>query len=141
MQSGLDECVRYGWLRIVDERAIEEIQTLVRNDPTALPVPDAVRVHLGEIDFTPCGATLYRMIAAEWLGPDWEAALCTESCSSWEEHRYCEALEGFQGIIEEHEGMGAVVRARQVVPIGPWCVYWWERFPAGYRLELQISEP
>ena len=25
-------------------------------------------------------------------------------------------------------------------PIGPWCVYWWDRFPAGYRLEFEVGE-
>lgn len=23
--------------------------------------------------------------------------------------------------------------------IGPWCVYWWNRFPKGYRLELEVT--
>ena len=35
--------------------------------------------------------------------------------------------------------LGDFVRASQVVPIGPWCVYWWERFPSGYRLELKLG--
>jgi hypothetical protein len=42
--------------------------------------------------------------------------------------------------VQEHVAKGDVVRARRVVPIGPWCVYWWERFPAGYRLELELGE-
>ena len=39
----------------------------------------------------------------------------------------------------EYEAEGWVVRPPRVVPIGPWCVYWWEQFPAGFRMELEIS--
>jgi hypothetical protein len=34
-----------------------------------------------------------------------------------------------------------VIRARRVGPIGPWCVCWWERFSAGFRLELELGDP
>ena len=33
------------------------------------------------------------------------------------------------------------VRAHRLAPIGPWCGSWWERFPSGYRLELEIGNP
>jgi hypothetical protein len=122
--------------------AVDEVQAMLREDPTFLPVPGQVESRLGEIDFTACGATLYRRMAAEWLGTDWEE----DALSVWndyyrEEHRYCEAEEGLRGIVQEHIGRGEVVRASKLVPVGPWCVYWWERFSAGYRLELKIGEP
>jgi hypothetical protein len=43
--------------------------------------------------------------------------------------------------VQEHIAKGDVVRARRVVPIGPWRVYRWERFPTGYRLGLELGEP
>jgi hypothetical protein len=93
------------------------------------------------IDFSPHGAALYRMIAAEWLGPDWEDGL--RVCNEYyrEEHRYCESEEGLRGIVHEHTAKGEVVRASRVAPLGPWRVRWWERFPAGFRLELEIGDP
>jgi hypothetical protein len=81
------------------------------------------------------------MIAAEWLGLDWEDDLSVWNDYYREEHRYCETEEGLQGIVQEHAARGEVVRTSKLVPLGPWCVYWWERFPAGYRLELEIGEP
>jgi hypothetical protein len=140
-QAGLEACFRRGLLRIVDQQAIDEVRALLRDDQVSLPVPTKVERQPGEIDFTPVGAGLYRRIAAEWLGPDWEDALNVSNEYYWEEHRYCESEEGLQGLVEEHAVRGTVVRARKLVPIGPWCVHWWERFPAGYRLELQIGEP
>jgi hypothetical protein len=125
----------------VDQPAADEVRALLRNDPTFLPVPSRVERRLGEIDFTPSGATLYRMIAAEWLGPDWEDDLRVWHDYYREEHRYCEAEEGLRGIVEGYTARGEVVRSSKLVPLGPWCVYWWERIPAGYRLELRIGEP
>jgi hypothetical protein len=49
--------------------------------------------------------------------------------------------EGFPRIVQEHMARGEVVRACRVVPIGPWCVAWWETFSAGYRLELELGDP
>ena len=39
----------------------------------------------------------------------------------------------------EYEAEGWVVRSARVVPIGPWCVSWWEQFAAGFRLELEVG--
>jgi len=73
-RGGLDACLRNGWLRAVDQQSVEEVQALLRDEPARMPVPSEVGGP-GEIDFTPCGAALYRMIAAEYLGPDWEDGL------------------------------------------------------------------
>lgn len=81
------------------------------------------------------------MISAEWLGANWEDDLRVARGYEWEEHRYCRSAEGFPGIADEHRTRGDVVRAGRVVPIGPWCVWWWDRFPEGYRLELELSAP
>jgi hypothetical protein len=54
---------------------------------------------------------------------------------------HCEAEEGLRGIVQECAARGEVVRASKVVPNGPCCVYWWKRFPSGYRPELEIGEP
>jgi hypothetical protein len=140
-RAGLEACLRYGWLRIVDQHAVGEVQALLQQDPTFLSIPIRVARRRGEIDFTRSGATLYRMIGAEWLGPDWEDDLSVWNDYHREEHRYCETEEGLRGIVPEYAARGEIVRASKLVPLGPWCVSWWERFPVGYRLELKIGEP
>jgi hypothetical protein len=140
-RAALEACLRYGWLRVVDQPAVEEVQALLSIDPTFLAVPGEVQSRLGEIDFTPWGAVLYRTIAAECLGPDWEDALSVWKESYREEHHYCEAEESLRGIAEEHVAKGEIVLASRIVPLGPWCVKWWESYPSGYRLELEIGQP
>jgi hypothetical protein len=136
-QAGLEACFRNGWLTIMDANATDKVKAVLRDEPAMMPVAG----EWSEIDFTSGGATLYRNIAAEWLGTDWEDELRVEKETYREEHRYCENEDGLRGIVPEYAHRGEVVRPSKVVPIGPWCVYWWERFPVGYRLELQIGEP
>jgi hypothetical protein len=140
-RTALDACLRKGWLRAADPPAIDEVRALLRDDPATLPVTCQIARREDEIDFTPEGAALYRRIAAEWLGPDWEDRLTVENEYYREEHWYCEEEEGLQGIASGYQARGEVVRASRLTAIGPWCVYWWERFPAGYRLELEIGDP
>lgn len=163
-REGLEACLRYGWLRTLDRQVIDEVHALLQNDQALLaiprtaeigpegrcydlddsgkvlvPMPKPPKSRRGRIDFSQVGATLYRMISAEWLGPDWEDDLHVSNTYCWEEHRYCESEAGFELIANEYTAEGNIIRASRVIPIGPWCVYWWERFPAGYRFELELS--
>lgn len=166
-REALEACLRYGWLRVTDARTTEEVRLLLRDDSALLalprtaerrpqecsygldphrtgelvPVPFSASYYWGEIDFSPAGATLYRAISAAWLGPDWENDLRVSRAYYREEHHYSEAQNGFERIVQEHVAKGDVVRASRVVPIGPWCAWWWERFPAGHRLELELGDP
>ncbi len=98
---------------------------------------------LNSINFMPSGAALYRMLAAEWLGPTWEDEIqvCVSTETYREEHRYCETEEGLRAVLQECADRQENVRTSKIVPIGPWCVQWWKRFPRGYRLELQVGDP
>lgn len=166
VRSGLDACLRHGWLKALDQHALDEIHRLLRNDPALLAVPKTAELrpaglcylegpdhpgHMvpspalpesrwGEIEFSPTGAALYRMISAEWLGPDWEDGFLATKRYSWEEHHFCESEEGFHQEIQEHIANGFTIEASRLEPIGPWCIRWWDRFPSGYRLELEIGD-
>jgi hypothetical protein len=140
-RRGLDACLRNGWLRVVDQAVLDEVHALLQQDPAKSPFSREEESRPGEVDFTPCGAALYRMISAEYAGPDWEDGLDVWRERYREEHLYCESEEGFRDTIQRYAAEGETIRASRLVPIGPWCVYWWERFPAGYRLELEIGEP
>jgi hypothetical protein len=139
-RAGLEACFHKGWLRVVDEAVGQEIDALLHQTPALTPVTGR-QEWWGGVDFTPRGADLYRMIAAEWLGPEWEDELRVEEEIHREEHRYCEAEMDVQAFVGEYAAGGEVVRASRLVPIGPWCIRWWHQFPAGYRLELEIGDP
>jgi hypothetical protein len=167
--KAIEACLRQGWLRVIDRNVYDEIRALLHIIPAHLavprkavfrtreywwgpegldnllqgkpsvPSPTPIEHRWGEIDFSRAGAELYRTISAEWLGPDWDDNLSVSNGIYWEEHRYSESDAGFEYIMQEHVARGAVIHSSRVVPIGPWCVYWWEQFPAGYRLELKLG--
>ncbi|HEV3384144.1 MAG TPA: hypothetical protein VG097_04975 [Gemmata sp.] len=165
-REGLEACLRNGWLRVVDQQTTNEVRLLLKEDPVHLAVPRTAESRpreccyqikslepgqivlvpvpathrLGKIDFTPTGAELYRMISDEWLGSDWENDLSVNREYYWEVHYYCESEERLELVVQEHVVKGDVVRASRMVPIGPWCVNWWQRFPKGYRLELDLGD-
>jgi hypothetical protein len=92
------------------------------------------------VELTPAGAALYRQLAGGWLGPGWEDDLHAYAEQPREEHHYTTATspdeEFLRHLAERHAQKKTVVR---VVPIGPWCIYWWERHPAGCRIEIEVS--
>ncbi len=134
----LDACIRNGWLREVDEAAMAEVDALLRDEPAFMPLPSEGLPSRGHVGFTAGGATLYQMLSARWLGPAWEDHLSVEKHHYREEHRYCWTEEGLQGIAEGYAAEGNTIRASRLIPLGPWCVRWWDRYPSGYRLELEI---
>jgi hypothetical protein len=139
--SGLEACLRNGWLWEVDEQITAEISKLLRADSAVMPVAFDPAQHWGEIDFSPEGAALYRMVSAEIFGPDWETDLLVEDSYFREEHRYCATEAGLVAVRREYEASGQSPTSVRTIPIGPWCVYWWERFDSGHRLELTFGEP
>ncbi len=139
--SGLEACRRNGWLRRVDEHAIAEIRNLLRADAAVMPVPFEPERHWVEFDFTVEGAQLYRMVSAEILGPEWEDGLAVEDTYYREEHRYCTTKEGLATVLQEYSESHETPKSVRTVPIGSWCVHWWQRFRSGYRLELTFGDP
>jgi hypothetical protein len=115
------------------------IEALLEDEPATALLPGELVSGLGEVDFTPAGAALYRAVAGEFLGPGWDEGLRVWKELYREEHRYAETEQDVRAASEEYEASGKEVLSSQVVPLGPWCLYWWERFPRGYRLEVKIG--
>lgn len=166
-QTTLETCLQRGWVQVLDLDIIAAVQAMVGSDTALLALPkmanylpgtcrmfgDPARpgeiqyaplssdAYAGDIDFTPAGAALYRMLSAAWLGSDWENCLHVSRGYYREEHAYCESEAGFVGLVEERIALGSTVRAKRLEEIGPWCVRWWEHFTRGYRMELELVEP
>jgi hypothetical protein len=139
-REAMDACLAKGWLRVIDRQGLVEIDDLLRQAPAAAPLASGMVPCLGEVDFTPGGATLHRAVSEEFLGPAWAEGLCVRRELDREEHRYGETEQDILSALGECQDRGEQVVSCRVVPIGPWCVYWWRRFPRGYRLELEVRQ-
>lgn len=136
----LEACLRNGWMRDVDDDFARETLNLLHADAALTPVPFDPVEDCVEVDFTVDGAKLYRMVSAEIFGGDWEDGLVVEDSYYREEHRYCASDAGLAAITHEYAELGEMPKSIRTVRIGPWCVYWWNRFRSGYRLELTFGE-
>jgi hypothetical protein len=123
-------------MRIVNDETLKDVFALVDGDEALVAVPGALGLTSNEVTFTSGGAALYRRIAAEWLGSAWEDELRVWRETYREEHLYCETEAGLDDMMQQYFD---VVRAQRLVSIGPWCSSWWNRYPSGFRLELEIG--
>lgn len=140
IRAALDHAVNANLLRVVDQPVLAELAARDELDPATAVLPGYATPNIGQVTFTTSGAALYRRILEDSLGVAWEDALYVSRGTEWEAHHYCAAEAPFFGTIAEHQSRGEIVRGLRLVPIGPWCVKWWERFPDGYRLELDLSQ-
>lgn len=160
LHAAWNACRRQGWLTVIGEPELQAILAYLHDVPALHAVPtltelwsDELRYadgpggrleplaagrRMGQIDFTPAGAEFYRAVSGEWLGADWEDRLNVTQTQEYEKDYYGLDSEGFAGLTEEHVAKGEIVLQRRIVPIGPWCLYWWKPFPAGHRLELRL---
>src|SRR5262249_18335314 len=132
-RGAVDACLAKGWLWVIDCKTVAEIENVLRADPVYMPLPDKVVPGQDQVDFTQAGAALHRAVSEELLGPSWADGLCVWQELDREEHRYGETEQDILCALKEcryRRYLEAV--ASRVVPIGPWCVYWWDRFPRGY---------
>jgi hypothetical protein len=136
----LETCIQKGWLRRVDETTTAEIRSLLRADSAVMPVQFDPTGDLFGIVFTVAGAQLYRIASAEILGRDWEDDLYVEDTLFVEVHYYCATESGVLAVQGEYADSGKIPTSVRTVPIGPWCVYWWEQFSSGYRVELTFGK-
>jgi hypothetical protein len=137
-RAAVTACREMGWLRDGSEQVNAEIENLLRADDTIMPVLHVPKLYA--IDFTVAGAELYRKLSAEILGPDWEDTIDVEEVFFLEVHHYCATEAAIAAANAEYAERGDVPISSRTVPIGPWCVHWWERFSSGYRLELTFGK-
>lgn len=136
-ERGLQRCIRKGWLRFVNDHVVAEIEGLLRNDRARII---ALFDRRTEIAFSIAGANFYRSLSAEILGSEWEEDLIAEHSYYREEHRYSETPLPFRQQLDDVSFPIEAPKFSRVTSIEPWCVYWWERFPSGYKMELTFGE-
>src|SRR5262249_2914857 len=54
-RAGLEACLKYGWLRLMDRQSVAETRAHLEGDAARSPLPVEPLHDVGEIDFTPTG--------------------------------------------------------------------------------------
>jgi hypothetical protein len=141
-RAALYSCLRNHWVWVIDEAAANRVFSLLGQDAAIKPLLQPPGLPLGAVDLTPGGAALYQMVAAECFGPDWDAEVSVSRDYYIKVHFYCETEEGLQARLQSLPRGGVpVLSTSPIVPLGPWCVAWWQRYPSGYMVEVEIGDP
>lgn len=137
--SGLETCVRLGYLCEIDDQRTTDILGLLRADSAIMPVP--FKEGWREVEFTMAGADLYRRLSTEILGIGWENRLEVKETYYWEVHHYCTHEAGLKHALRDYARLGETPKTIRTIATGPWCVLWWNRYQSGFRLELTFGHP
>jgi hypothetical protein len=149
-QAAVADCIGKGWLRCLDDGAVQEIRATLTGvefvcDDEAIP-------RVGDVDFTPAGARLHkeilsgssegrsrletpavRVVSQAGSGPleiEWYAL----RPSSVQEALY-DTREGWAIELAQH----TVLSTAQPEASGPWCSRWWNQHPSGYRFKAVLG--
>jgi hypothetical protein len=115
-------------------------QTRIDGDTAWSPLGEQMAIVYGDLDLTWAGAQLYQSVAQDVLGIDWDTGLHLEQSDYHAERWYTQTEQGIWDKVEElHQGEEVIISCR-VSKIGPWCLRWWQRFPSGYLLEVELGK-
>ena len=131
----LHSCLQKGLLRIITEADLSEIVRVLEENRLAGPAYGLPRV--GDVDFTTTGAECYLRIMAE-IDP--EGTFILESypqLTETGESLFCPTYTAAEKDASYCRSDPEVSRVSEPIPLGPWCVYWWHRFPSGYRVDIE----
>ncbi len=141
-RNGLNACFQHGWLRLVDEMVAAELQSFLRNAPEAKPLYEndgILSMPLNAVDYSAEGAVLYQVIATEYFGHDWDSQIGLSRECYRKENRYCQTEEGIAEALADYNARSERVETYKIVPLGSWCVHWWQVFFSGFMLEVEIG--
>jgi hypothetical protein len=153
LNGAVSACLAKGILWRIDATAIMRIGEIVERDKALGPLIPIPRAEEGLVDISPEGAGLFLEIIGELekaVGFDgiWSyrsIARPTKLTGGYVEAIYEDlqdvywmSLRDTERYIEYCAKIGGM-RVRNVAPLGPWCAYWWDPLPFGYRVEI-VSE-
>jgi hypothetical protein len=149
-QGAVAECLAKGWLRCLDEAALQEIRTTLTG--VELVCDDEAIPRLGDVDFTPHGARPYKATLSalrEWCPRiHAHAARVVSRIGSRPSEIECYSLRPSsleEALYGTREGWAIELIRFPVVSmtgpeeVGPWCARWWNRHPEGYRIRAVIG--
>jgi hypothetical protein len=145
--DALQTCLTQGLLRLMGRADLEEIQSILAAGGFFGPVYGSPGV--GEVDFTVEGAALYQELGKELCGncPDEDEHFHVQDGAR--AHIYHPTFDAARNTVEDYQSymdfppwkdFPKVVSVSVPVQLGPWCVYWWRRFPSGFRVDVDFDK-
>ncbi len=140
IQKSLKALMERRLLQKIDSKALEAIvSAMPKNDVTPKPVDGFPGI--GDIDFTQEGAHLYLEMRHRVFHPKETDYWCAVLLGEQEGHIQILATtkSAANGFLHDTMPPGSIVKRSKFEKVGPWITRWWEIFPNGWRLEVDIE--
>jgi hypothetical protein len=135
-KKALDECLAKRWLRVVAATWIRELRGLVKGRFVG---PIYGYPSSGDIDFTPRGARIYKRLSALLLGSAWRASHVYQAEIGAKSRFFFRTRKATVKAVRQWRLHRCVLTTSPIISIGPWCVYWWDRYSRGYYVDVRFS--
>jgi hypothetical protein len=130
-------CISQGLVRIISEKDLLDIRARLAAEGRLGPVYGMPTV--GAVDFTIRGAECYQALCKDFADDGYEPSETYHVRDDSKEAIYCPTFRDAQTTTDYYNNLPDVQSVSQPVPLGPWCVYWWECFPSGYRVDVEYQ--
>jgi len=162
--DSLTKCLIRGWIRKIDRNAVNEVHAILAADRTILAMPRTAtlltrRTHLleessdgtfrivpasdkhrfREYDFTTEGALIFERLDRSLLGIHKHCDLSATNVANQSVTSYFLERDRAMQFIGHYPTLGVDLASIRLIELGPWCARWWDRYPNGYRLDLEMG--
>jgi hypothetical protein len=151
-QLGLQSCLDSKWICVLDEEALHAINQLLTIQPAIGPLEELAYASSPAIGLTSPGAALLQRVQHALYGPALDFMAWSMPCfpvSHWQASRY--HVHRLSSIMELYytSPQSAATYADETraapfggsvsapVPTGSWCTHWWQRYPEGFRVDVE----
>jgi hypothetical protein len=117
-------------LQVVRKSVLAEVHKVVSEQEYGQPVYGFPT--LGDIDFTSKGAKVFQELSDELYGKDFFSEALVDTKKG--RFIYTAKKDRAQEIASGAPAYKLYVASMK--PLGKWCIYWWKRFPSGWRIDL-----
>lgn len=124
---------------IVEPNSVE-IDRIESAAQTADPPLHSRELRQNDLELSEAGARLLVENGEALLGAAWLDGWSTSRQVFSRVRRYARDFLDIAAVFEEYSDYPEnMVKLGPIQKIGPWCLYWWNRFPSGYLVEIELS--
>jgi hypothetical protein len=137
-EDAVNGCVKKGWLTTVDDAFLSKLKSRRRGTPEGPPVYGWPA--LGDVDFTPRGAKLFRKIRYCLFGRRFGRKHASSVFVSRKLRIYYLSKESASDMYESLRKDPATISVTHPCHVNSWRLYWWERHRGGYFIDMETRD-
>ena len=135
--GAIRRCLHNGLIVRLNVEEIQRIESAAKASSTPLFTQES---RLDFFDLTDAGARFLVEQGSKILKTAWLDGWVVSREVFSRDHLYTRNFLDIASVFETYSRYPQkTLKIGPIEEIGPWCVYWWKRFPKGYRLELEVT--